>query len=131
MKKILISYKALANNVAAAYLVGLCFEARNLAHKFHLATTSYAQHKALEEYYNGIIELADSYAENYQGRHDLLTNYPQITLTAATPIELVEEVRNWIDANRQDCGDFSELQNIIDDIQALNNSTLYKLRNLK
>ena len=36
---------------------------RNQAHVFHLTTSSYAQHKALQKYYDGIIPLLDSYAE--------------------------------------------------------------------
>lgn len=38
---------------------------RNQAHVFHLTTSSYAQHKALQKYYEGIIPLLDSYAEIY------------------------------------------------------------------
>jgi hypothetical protein len=37
-----------------------------VAHIEHLKTTSFAQHKALNEYYDGIPDLTDSIIENYE-----------------------------------------------------------------
>ena len=37
----------------------LCFHARTNAHVLHLQTRSYAAHKALNEFYDEIVELAD------------------------------------------------------------------------
>jgi DNA-binding ferritin-like protein len=111
-------------------LISILFDARTKAHQLHLQTKSYAQHKALNEYYDEIIGLADSLAEAYQGREGVITKYPKISLNDSDPIKLVEQVRTWIDKNRKACSPYSELQNIIDEVQDLNNSTLYKLRNL-
>jgi hypothetical protein len=111
-------------------LIALLFDARNKAHQAHLQTTSYAQHKALDEYYNSIIDLADSLAENHQGRFGIITQYPTVS-NPTDPIMLITTVRSWIDSNRAECGEYSEIQNIIDEVQSLNNSTLYKLNNLK
>jgi DNA-binding ferritin-like protein len=111
-------------------LISILFDARTKAHQLHLQTKSYAQHKALNEYYDEIIGLADSLAEAYQGREGVITKYPKVSLNDSDPIKLVEQVRTWIDKNRKACSPYSELQNIIDEVQDLNNSTLYKLRNL-
>lgn len=44
-------------------LVTRCFQARTEAHISHLGTSSYAVHKALNKFYDEIIDLADAYAE--------------------------------------------------------------------
>jgi hypothetical protein len=46
--------------------------ARDVTHSVHLNTRSYAKHKALNKFYVGIIELADDFAEAYQGRIGLI-----------------------------------------------------------
>ena len=48
---------------------------RTQAHIFHLQTQSYAQHKALQDYYDEIVELIDEYVETYQGKYDILRGY--------------------------------------------------------
>ena len=111
-------------------LISLLFEARTQSHILHLQSKSYAQHKALNEYYDSIVDLADSIAESYQGRYGVIAKYPKMTLTSSEAVKLIEDVRTWIDKNRKDCGKESEIQNLIDEVQDLNNSTIYKLKNL-
>jgi hypothetical protein len=111
-------------------LIALLFDARNKAHYAHLQTTSYAQHIALGSYYESIVGLADSLVENHQGRYGIIQQYPTVN-NPTDPILLITTVRSWIDANRAECSEFSEIQNIIDEVQSLNNSTLYKLNTLK
>ena len=52
--------------------VGTLFLARDVAHSVHLNTRSFAKHSALNEFYDEIVELADKFAEAYQGRHGLI-----------------------------------------------------------
>ena len=52
--------------------VGMLFLARDVTHSVHLNTRSYAKHKALRSFYDNVIELADGFAEAYQGRHGLI-----------------------------------------------------------
>ena len=52
--------------------VGMMFLARDVTHSVHLNTRSYAKHKALQKFYENIIDLADGFAEAYQGRHGLI-----------------------------------------------------------
>ena len=47
--------------------IGTLFQSRNQAHIFHLQTTSYAKHKALNKYYEDIIDVIDGLVEAYQG----------------------------------------------------------------
>jgi Family of unknown function (DUF5856) len=115
----------------APAMIALCFESRTKAHMAHLQTTSYSEHKALDDYYNSIISLTDGFAESYQGRFGIIDHFPEVKLKCACGLHVVEAVRDWIDANREWCGSFSELQNVIDDIVELCNDTIYKLSCLK
>ena len=49
--------------------IGLLFASRDYAHKAHLNTDSFAAHMALGDFYDGIIDLADSLAETWMGRN--------------------------------------------------------------
>lgn len=59
----------------ASLLVSILFNSRNQARIFHLQTDSYARHKALNEYYDSVIELADKYSETYQGIFGIIKGY--------------------------------------------------------
>lgn len=114
-----------------AEFVGHLFLARDVTHSVHLNTRSYAKHKALGSFYDKVVDLADSFAEAYQGRHGLIG---PITLQSANKngnvIEFLQDSLAEIEANRYKFCDEDEtaIQNIIDEIVALYLSTLYKLR---
>ena len=55
-----------------ADFVGMLFLARDVTHSVHLNTRSYAKHKALGGFYDKVVDLADDFAEAYQGRHGLI-----------------------------------------------------------
>ena len=111
--------------------VGCLFLARDVAHSVHLNTRSFAKHSALNGFYDGIVDLADKFAEAYQGRHGLIG---PISLMSAKKtgniIEFLEDQLDEIDKCRYEICDKSEtaLQNIIDEIVGLYLSTLYKLK---
>jgi len=58
--------------MAANRYVGALMNSREQAHAFHLTTNSYAQHKALQTYYEGIVPLLDEWAEAYMGKYGRL-----------------------------------------------------------
>ena len=112
-------------------LIGNLFLARDVTHSVHLNTRSYAKHKALAGFYKGIIDLADSLAEAYQGKYGLIG---PITLQSANKtnsivsfledsLKTIEDSR-YVAVKKED----SAIQNIIDEIVALYLSTLYKLK---
>ena len=123
-----------SSDVTAAELVMRCFAARTAAHALHLGTRSYAKHMALGDFYDGIAGLADSFAETFQGIYGLLKLPAGGGYDPAKDykegIALLAELRSWIQAKRRDIGSEkdTELQNIIDEIVALVDSTAYKLR---
>jgi hypothetical protein len=111
--------------------VGMLFLARDVAHSVHLNTRSFSKHMALNTFYDGIVDLADAFAEAYQGRHGLIG---PITLMSAKKttniIEFLEQQLKEIEDMRYDVVDKSDssLQQLIDNIVELYLSTLYKLR---
>ena len=115
----------------AADFIGLFFLARDVTHSVHLNTRSYAKHKALQKFYENIIDLADSFAESYQGRHGLVG--PISLMSAKKTSNVIEFLENQlaeIESVRYDVCDKDDapLQNLIDGIIELYLSTLYKLR---
>jgi hypothetical protein len=115
----------------AADFVGLLFLGRDVAHSVHLNTRSYAKHVALQDFYEGVIDLADSFAEAYQGKYGLIGGINlQTAKKTSNIVEFLQDQLDEIEANRykvveKEC---TALQNIIDEIVGLYLSTLYKLR---
>lgn len=111
-------------------LIGTLFLARDLAHIEHLRTRRYAQHMALDGFYNGIIGLADSFVEAYQGRYRKLISIQLSANNGDSNIaDLLDAQREWIHTYRYEAvpKDETALQNIIDEIEGLYMSTVYKL----
>ena len=100
-------------------------------HFFHWTTDSYAKHKALAKYYDSIIELTDAFAESYMGKYGKLTSFPSAYHQPKDPIRYLESLQKFVEEARQDLPQDSELQNIIDEIADLINTTTYKLKFLK
>lgn len=115
----------------AAEFVAHLLHSSTVTHFMHLATGSYAQHKALQKYYESIIDLADAYAEAYSGKYEQLKSFPDEFHSGKDPVEYLGSLRDFVEEARQALPDDTELQNIVDEIADLINSTLYKLRFLK
>lgn len=114
-------------------LIMMLFHARTSAHVLHLKTRSYAVHQALSEFYNEVLPLTDNLAEVYQGCYGLIKEYPARYTTYTEPLDLLNAVHDYITKHRKTVCDASDthVQNIIDEIVALADSTAYKLRFLK
>ena len=115
----------------ACDFVGILFLARDVTHSVHLNTRSYSKHKALQKFYENIIDLADSFAEAYQGRHGLIGPISLMSAKKTTNvIEFLEAQLAEIESMRYDVVDKSDssMQQLIDNIIELYLSTLYKLR---
>ncbi len=108
----------------------MLFHSRTNAHINHLKTKSYAKHAALAAYYDSVVDLVDAIAENYQGLYGIIPTYPVIYAPASDPVEDLSTVQTWIAANRREISDDTSIQNQIDNVADLINTTLYKLKNL-
>lgn len=118
----------------AADLIAIMFLARELAHREHLKVSgpgSLAKHLALNEFYEGIVDLADKFAETYQGKYGIIEDIPLAENEFKGDIlEVLEAQVNWIDEKRDEICDYRPLQNIIDEICGFYWAKLYKLKNL-
>ena len=117
--------------MSCADFVGTLFLARDVAHSVHLNTRSFSKHMALNEFYDSIVDLADKFAEAYQGRHGMIG---PITLMSAKKtgniLEFLQDSLADIEKMRYEVCDKNDtaLQNIIDEIVGQYLSTLYKLK---
>lgn len=114
-----------------ADFVGMLFLARDVAHSVHLNTRSFSKHMALNTFYDEIVDLADKFAEAYQGRHGLIG--PISLMNAGKTSNILDFMQDQVDEIgkiRYEVCDKSEtaLQNIIDEIVGLYLSTIYKLK---
>ena len=107
--------------------VGLLMNSRTQAHAFHLTTKSFAQHKALQAYYEGIVPLLDSYAEAYMGKYGRLKRFvlPRNTSTRPSARAYFKSLLVRLRACKLPRDSY--LKNIQDEITALVRSTLYML----
>lgn len=112
--------------------IGLLFASRDYAHKSHLNTESYAQHKALESFYDEIVGLADDLAETWMGRNlTKIGEIPVITPPKGEPLVVIQRLLEVLKDTRDFVNNDSVLSNIIDEIEQLFLSTIYKLKFLK
>lgn len=115
-------------------LIAILFLSREIAHREHLRTQSYAQHIALNEFYDAIVDRADAIAEAYQGRHGLIKDIPILDNDLSGAIDdVLEKLLKMVEKIRYTAveKDDTAIQNLIDEAVAQFLSTLYKLRNLK
>jgi len=101
---------------------------RNQAHTFHLLTNSYAQHKALENYYDSIVPLLDAWAEAYMGKYG---RFPRIKLASRVNTNAKQSSKYFKDTlasiKRLKLPKDTYLQSIQDEVEVLIRSTMYKL----
>ena len=103
------------------------------AHFMHWSTDSYAAHKALGEYYEAIPGLVDTVVESYQGCYGLVGKFtarmdPPRGMSGEAMAGYFDDVKAYVEKQREKLPERSELQNAIDEIAALIDATIYKLR---
>ena len=115
-------------------MIATLLHSQTQVHIFHLQTKTYSEHKALQNYYEGIDGLVDGIVESYQGKYEIITGYKTIKTVDYKSTEQViayfKELDENIEKNRTSVKE-SYIQNQIDGVQELIYSTLYKLRFLK
>lgn len=120
-------------NSKAGEFIGTLLHSATITHFMHLQTTSYAAHVALGTYYDEIVDLVDAVAESIQGCYgEIIRDYPNMFANVTNePLEYLTMLKDYVSQNRQNLPQESNIQNEIDNIATLIDSTLYKLRFLK
>ena len=113
--------------------VGTLLHSATIVHFMHLQTQSYSVHKALQKYYESIVDAADTIAEAWQGcEGQIIDMYPPMFGNpAAEPLDYLTSIREYVIANRDAISDYSNIQNEIDAVMTLLDSTIYRLTFLK
>jgi len=110
--------------MAPGKFIGMLFQSRDTMHIQHLQTTSFAEHKALNMYYDEILELTDKFTESYFG----FAKRVEIVIPESKVMDSMnhmKEMRALLETERNNYP--SELQNIIDEMLALVDKVLYLL----
>jgi hypothetical protein len=116
-----------------ALFIGTLMQSRNQSHVYHLQTNSFAAHKALQEYYEEIVDLIDGLVESYQGRYGILKGYRMEGTIKEDDNALMyfEGLSKFVETIRTKVPQDSYIQNEIDNVVNLVESTKYKLKFLK
>ena len=102
-------------------------------HQLHLKVTgpgSFAAHKALNEFYDGMPDLVDAVAEQYQGAREKLLDFPAVSPYKCGSVqEAISHMKElYTEVNElQKIMPFSEVVNQLDEVKSLIASTKYKL----
>jgi len=115
---------------AISQIIGIMFMSRTYAHIAHLKTSSFSKHKALNGFYDSVIDMADSLAEAAQGYFGKL-DIPFVNMDGNVddPINALSSHLKMIEGHGIKCKE-EYLKNIFQEIQALYRSTLYLLKEL-
>lgn len=127
----MISLKEFKSASNAAAVFSKLFHARDFAHYAHLRSKFYAQHKALNSFYDDIVDLADQLYETFAGQYGQ-QKFEFETVQESDVLDYFENIAKFFMESHSafDKKD-THLHNIIDEIVSLIYQTIYKLKFLK
>jgi hypothetical protein len=100
-----------------------------VTHMMHLKTRSYAAHMALGAYYPAIGDLIDGIVESYQGKYGMIGDYPlAFANDDLDPLTYMEQLSEYVKMVRGGLPQDTDIQNDIDTVVTLIDSTIYKLK---
>mgnify|MGYP006300248777 CR=1 FL=1 len=112
--------------------VARMFAIRDASHVAHWAAKgpgSYAQHVALGEFYDSLIDLVDNYVETYQGYYGLIGDVKPVPYSRKDILKQLQAEAKWLSENCEDiCKENEALENLLQEIEAHFAKTYYKLR---
>jgi DNA-binding ferritin-like protein len=117
-------------------LISTLLASRNQAHIFHWQAEgigSDAAHRALGTYYDEIVDLVDGIVESFQGRYGIQRGYtsPATFKEDGQFVTYFEALSKYVEAIRTKIPQDSYIQNEVDTVVKLIETTKYKLKNLK
>lgn len=122
-------------NPIVAKFISTLLSSRTQAHIFHwqaVGEDSGAKHMALGTYYEDIVGIVDDLVESYQGRFGIITGYdgPSIFREDNDPLKYFKALNQYVEVIRTKLPQDSYIQNQVDEIVSLIETTLYKLEYL-
>lgn len=119
-----------------AKFISNLLNSRQQAHVYHwqaVGEGSNAAHLTLAAYYDAIIDLVDALVESIQGRNGIIRGY-DLNFTVKEdnkPLIYFQALVKYVETVRQRLPQDSYIQNQVDEIVALLETTKYKLENLR
>lgn len=116
-----------------AEFVSVLQQSRTQAQVWHHQTngpSSFSEHKALQFYYEGIVEKIDGLVESIQGYGPRITGYttkPLVDWVEGQSMEYFKGLCEYVAKERMGVGSESWIQNQIDEIMELLYNTKYQL----
>jgi hypothetical protein len=109
-------------------VIGQLFQSRDTIHIAHLQTVNYAEHKALNKYYDSLLDLTDGLLETYFGTIGKRINIKIPASEYVNPQQHLKQLMEYVKKHRVVFGmENTHIQNIVDEILALIAKTLYLL----
>jgi hypothetical protein len=110
----------------------MCLHAVTNNHINHWRAKTFSIHSALGEFYSSLQGAIDSFVEAYMGKYGVLEDYTEFySLPSKDPIEELIQLSDAVKEVRAKLPQDSELQNLVDEIADLIDSTIYKAKYLK
>jgi hypothetical protein len=120
--------KEIFTTVKPELVIGQLFQSRDTIHIAHLQTVNYAEHKALNKYYDSLLDLTDDLLETYFGTIGKRINIKIPASEYVNPQQHLKQLMEYVKKHRGVFGtENTHIQNIVDEILALIAKTLYLL----
>lgn len=112
-------------------LIQRVFATRNAVHLAHWKTKSFAQHSALGEFYDTLVEEIDRFVECYQGYFGLVSVKEIPSADHNNICAHLEHEVKWINENEEGiCRGVKALCNLLEGLSGEYLRVIYKLENL-
>ena len=110
--------------------ISVLHQSKQQAIVWHHQTTSFSEHKALNNYYDEIVELIDGLVESIQGIYPRIESYttsPLVDWTEGGSTIYFKGLYDYVQKNRSTIYQETWVQNQIDEVAQLISETLYQL----
>lgn len=113
-------------------LINRVFSIRDAAHLEHWTTKSYAEHQALGDFYDGVIDQLDTLVEAYMGYYGVIGTVGLKQLSFQNFLDLLgDEAKAISEARSEIARGNAAIENLVDALVEVYFKTFYKLANLK
>lgn len=126
--------KIKSNSFTPEYIQSKLFSFSNAAHKFHLDTRSFAEHKALDELYHSLADFKDEISEKIMGymggkRIGKLKLEEVSEYSHSESVKLAEEIKDFAYELQEWAEDkkYCDIENIAQGLSGLAAKTIYLL----
>lgn len=107
-------------------LIDMTFADADAAHRAHLTTESYAQHKALGEFYDAVRSATDAFVEAA-----IALDLPPPDTETDLLARLESSYVALVNAREESCGGDATLENLHDEIAGVYLKAIYQLKRLR